>query len=160
MFESEEAPKLEVEAATILFKPPKELAIKLLDKVGYVDRLLLYSMTPKAPVKTVIFSSLGEVLKFLHDYKSSSGEDEVLLEEIPINVSYIDLNKLQNWIGETLGDQELAKAIREEIGQGCDHRNFQKIVQYFNKHISPVKTLIEKRVKQCNQVAIEASETK
>ncbi|MFC2026826.1 hypothetical protein ACFLUX_02505 [Chloroflexota bacterium] len=160
MFESEETPKLEVEAATILSKPLKELATKLLDKVDYIDRLVLYSMTPKACTQTVIFSSLGEVLKFLHGYESSSGDDEVLAEENLVNVRYIDLKKLQKWIDETLGDQELAKAIREEIGQECNHSNFQDIVQHFNKHISPVKTLIEKRIKQCNQVAIEASETK
>jgi len=160
MSETEETPKLEVEAVAILSSPPKELATKLLDKVGYVDRLVLYSITPKAGTQMVTFSSLGEILKFLHIYETSSGEDGVLSEESLINVNYIDLNKLQNWIDETLGDKELAKAIREEIGQECDHSNFQDIVQHFNKHISPVKTLVEKRIKQCNQVAIEENETK
>ena len=137
----------------VFSKPTRVLANKLLNKIGRSDQLFLNSMTPKSGVRSIAFSSLSEVLKFLCNYESFIMEGEEPAEESIINVSYVDLTKLQKWIGHILGDKELSEAIKEELGQGCDYSSYQEVVQFFNKHAVNVKSLIEKRMEQCKQVA-------
>jgi hypothetical protein len=79
------------------FQPPtKELAARILGEVGFPDRLIGHKMRMRmGPVPVSLYSFEG-VIRFLE-------------EDIP----QIDLDDLQAWVREKVGDKDLARAIRE-----------------------------------------------
>ena len=82
------------------FQPPtKELAKRILGEVDFQDRLIGHKMRMRMGPVPVSLYSFDEVVRFLN-------------EDIP----QMDLDKLQAWVGEKIGDKDLARAI-EEIGR-------------------------------------------
>ena len=79
------------------FQPPtEELARKILGEVDFQDRLIGHKMRRRMGPVPVSLYSFGEVVRFL-------------TEDIP----QIDLDDLQVWVGEKIGDKDLARAIGE-----------------------------------------------
>lgn len=79
------------------FEPPsKELAGKILGEVDFQDRLIGQKMRVRMGPVPVSLYSLEEVVRFLS-------------EDIP----QMDLEELQAWVGEKIGDRDLARAIGE-----------------------------------------------
>jgi len=79
------------------FQPPtEELARKILGEVDFQDRLIGHKMRRRMGPVPVSLYSFGEVVRFL-------------TEDIP----QIDLDDLQAWVGEKIGDKDLARAIGE-----------------------------------------------
>jgi hypothetical protein len=79
------------------FQPPtKELAGRILGEVGFPDRLIGQKMRMRMGPVPVSLYSFEEVIRFL-------------AEDIP----QMDLRKLQVWVGEKIGDKDLARAIEE-----------------------------------------------
>lgn len=66
-------------------------------------------LTPMAGTRPVRLFSLEEAESFLTVYDSSA----VDFAGQWAKVNYVDLNHLATWIGDTLGDQELAGAVSE-----------------------------------------------
>jgi hypothetical protein len=82
------------------FQPPtKELATRILEEVDFQDRLIGHKMRRRMGPVPVSLYSFEQVVRFL-------------IEDIP----QIDLDDLQTWVGEKIGDKDLARAI-EEIGR-------------------------------------------
>lgn len=79
-----------------LEEPTKELAEKILGEVGFQDRLIGHKMRRRMGPVPVSLYSLEEAVRFLS-------------EDIP----QLDLDDLQAWVGEKIGDRELARAIEE-----------------------------------------------
>lgn len=82
------------------FSPPTEdLAARILGEVGFQDRLIGHRMRRRMGLVPVSLYSFEEVVEFL-------------AEDLP----QIDFDDLRIWVGEKIGDQDLAGAI-EEIGR-------------------------------------------
>jgi hypothetical protein len=82
------------------FQPPtRELARKILGEVDFQDRLIGHKMRMRMGPVPISLYSFEEVVRFL-------------TEDIP----QMDLDALQAWVGEKIGDKDLARAI-EEIGR-------------------------------------------
>jgi len=79
------------------FRPPtKELATRILGEVDFPDRLIGHKMRKRMGPVPVSLYSFEEVVRFL-------------TEDIP----QIDLEDLHTWVGEKIGDRDLARAIEE-----------------------------------------------
>ena len=79
------------------FHPPtKELATRILGEVDFPDRLIGHKMRRRMGPVPVSLYSFEEVVRFL-------------TEDIP----QIDLEDLHTWVGEKIGDKDLAGAIGE-----------------------------------------------
>ena len=79
------------------FQPPtKELATRILGEVDFPDRLIGHKMRKRMGPVPVSLYSFEEVVRFL-------------TEDIP----QIDLQDLRTWVGEKIGDKDLARAIEE-----------------------------------------------
>jgi len=79
------------------FQPPtRELAKKILGEVDFQDRLIGHKMRMRMGPVPVSLYSFEEVVRFL-------------VEDIP----QMDLERLQAWVGEKVGDKDLARAIGE-----------------------------------------------
>jgi len=79
------------------FPPPTtDLAERILGEVGFQDRLIGHRMRRRMGPVPVSLYSFEEVVHFLS-------------EDIP----QIDLDDLRVWVGEKIGDKDLARAIEE-----------------------------------------------
>ena len=79
------------------FQPPtKELATRILGEVDFQDRLIGHKMRMRMGPVPVSLYSFDQVVRFL-------------TEDIP----QIDLDDLEAWVGEKIGDKDLARAIGE-----------------------------------------------
>ena len=79
------------------FQPPtRELATRILGEVDFQDRLIGHKMRMRMGPVPVSLYSFEQVVRFL-------------TEDIP----QIDLDDLEAWVGEKIGDKDLARAIGE-----------------------------------------------
>ena len=118
-----------------LSKPSRELATKLLSEVSFEKRLIGIIMHPMIGDTEHELYSLQEVADFLR-----LRVEKVTDKHAYIN--YVDLDALERWIREVLGDKELADAIREEIKRGKSYK----------ERMESIKELIKQRLKQCKAV--------
>lgn len=125
-----------------LSEPSPELALKLLQEVGYEGRLVGYKMSPATGNEQCSLYSLQEVADFL---RMDSLEDYLLKGGHP-SIGYVDLEELTRWVGEVLGDRELARALEEELKQG----------ESYQAKVALVKPLLKQRLEQCRAL-VEAS---
>ena len=82
------------------FQPPTtELAKKILGEVDFQNRLVGHRMRRRMGPVPVSLYSFEDIVRFL-------------TQDIP----QMDLDDLKTWVGEKIGDKDLARAI-EEIGR-------------------------------------------
>jgi hypothetical protein len=113
----------------------EDFAMKLLSEVSFDLRFngtKFHAMSGGIPV---VFTELQEVKDFLHVAPLPS----LLTVGGGGTVNYVDWTKLIAWVEEVFGDQELARAIGEEIEKGNS----------YVKTMGPIKNLIEERLLQC-----------
>ncbi len=109
------------------FQPPtKELATRILGEVGFEDRLIGHKMRRRMGPVPVSLYSYEQVVRFF-------------TEDIP----QIDLDDLSSWVGEKIGDKDLARAI-EEIGR----KEMNDLEKYLH-----VKGLMAARLGQSRRMA-------
>jgi hypothetical protein len=121
-----------------LSEPSKELAAKVLGKVGFHERLVGVRMTPMAGALQQPIHGFQEATNFLH----IDSLDHVLAAGPRASVAYIDPTALKRWVGEVFGDTELAEAMGEAI-EKCNS---------YVETIRPVRQLMEQRLNQCKAV--------
>jgi hypothetical protein len=86
------------------FQPPtKELATRMLGEVDFQDRLIGHKMRRRMGPVPVSLYSFEQVVRFL-------------TEDIP----QIELDDLEAWVGDKIGDKDLARAIREISSRELD----------------------------------------
>ena len=146
------APEPEAKTAVQLAMPTKELALRLLDKVGFAQRLVGYKIIMLTKAKEASICSLAEAIDFTDLCCQSYNKDKVLREGGRRFIARLDLNSLRDWIGLALGDKDLAEAITEELGEGCSSRRVDEMTKYFLKHAGPIKELMQQRLKQCEEI--------
>lgn len=121
-----------------LNKPTPELAAKVMAEVEFPDRLVGYKMNPMSGYEQTSIYSLQECVPFL--YMDDLGQ--LLAKGNAGSMGYMDLETLQKWVGDVLGDTELSTALRKEMDA----------VESYREQIAPVRELIIKRLEQCQEV--------
>jgi hypothetical protein len=128
-----------------LSKPSKKLAKKLLNsKVRFEDRLIGTRENPEA----------GEETEFIYRFKDAVQFLQWNYDDFWIGLDWtysIDSRALQKWVGEVLGDKELAIAIEDKIKELAiysGHKRYLKGIE----HTKEIKGLMEYRLKQCNEL--------
>jgi len=142
----------EVKTTVQLALPTRELALRLLDKVDYTQRLTGYKILLMRKAEEISICNLAEAIEFVELCRQSYDREEFFREEGRILIARLDLNSLRDWIGQTLGDTELATAITDEIGEDCKSRRVDKMGNDFLKHAVPIKELIQQRLEQCEDI--------
>jgi len=139
------APEPEREPVIKLKEPTKELAGRLLGKVSFKDRINGVSRNLMAGDEIESIYSFGEATGFLTGDKKDFSEKTG-------RVRFFDWSVLRKWIGETLGDNELAEAIEEKVR---DYENCTDSIERYWKNlelIKPVKELMEHRLGQSKEI--------
>lgn len=129
-----------------LSQPSKELATRLLSTVSFKERIYGLKDHPGPGPEPLAIYNFEEASRFLEV------EDDHLVGWDG-GVSSIDLHILKKWVGETLGDKELAQVIGE-MAKKSDNYTGSPYDRYLKRLalIRPVKGLMEQRVKQCKEI--------
>lgn len=127
-----------------LSNPTPELATQIMAEVEFPDRLVGYKMNPMSGYEQTSIYSLEEAVPFL--YMDSLGQ--LLAKGNGGSMGYLDLPKLQQFVANALGDQELALAIQEEMDAAESYRD----------QIGPIRELIINRLEQCQEVLALSTE--
>jgi hypothetical protein len=114
---------------TSLAKPSPALAAALLSEIGFEDRFVGVKMSPKAGNRLCSIYSFEEAIAFF--YTDSLGTLVGIGGGSALG--YLDLSRLQGWVREVFGDQELAEKMGKEIEKNKSYvdtaRNVRKLMQ-------------------------------
>lgn len=121
-----------------LQQPSPELAKQILSDVSYENRLTAYKMRHGPGPQRRRLYSLEEASEFL----SIDNADTLQQLGGKGSVADVDFVKLQNWIADVIGDQELATAINHEIADADCYR----------EQLQRIQPLLESRVEQSKRV--------
>lgn len=123
---------------TELQAPSQDLAEKLLAELErYEDRLSGWKTGATTGSTATDLYSLREAVDFLQ----MSDPARLLQKGGHAFIGYLDLEELQRWVGETLGDADLAAAIGELIAAGSSYA----------ERIAPVRVVMEDRLVQAQE---------
>ena len=125
---------------TSLAKPSPALAAALLSEIGFEDRFVGVKMSPKAGNRLCSIYSFEEAIAFF--------ETDSLGTLVGIGggsaLGYLDLSRLQGWVREVFGDQELAEEMGKEIEKKKSYVATAK----------NVRQLMQQRLDQCKKTRI------
>jgi hypothetical protein len=124
-----------------LSRPPAELATRLVQEVGFEERLHGVRMSLRAGSKVTAIYSLAEAVSFLAI--GDSGEP-ASAQSITV-VGYLHLDRLTTWVKDVLGDHELAAAIAERVAR-CDS---------YLSTARDIRRLLQERLDQCRSLGGE-----
>lgn len=127
--------------AVELSMPAPELAERLLAEVPYDQRLTAASMSCLHGPASVDLYSLESAGRFLY----MDSLDALREPTSGAVLGYIDPHALVWWLENTLGDGELAAAVREVVSAAPS----------YIAALEPMRELVARRVAQCEQVAGE-----
>ncbi len=127
-----------------LSDPSQELAVKLLSRVGFEERLVGAKMSPMAGVQQYPIYGLAEAVNFLRVQSAA----QVLAAGPTASIPYVDPKVLRRWVDKAFGDTDLAEAMREVISEGDPYP--QTIVR--------LRELMARRLSQC-QVVVAKNDT-
>jgi hypothetical protein len=121
-----------------LVEPSRELAVRLLGKVRFEDRLeVTRSVAMAGDMRSWVYT-LQEATDFLH----MSRVEDLLQMGGRGGIGYIHPPALEKWVRAVFQDQELASAIGQEIETG----------QCYAERMVGIKRLLEQRLAQCHDV--------
>jgi len=119
-------------------RPTKEIAEKVLRKVGFEDRLIGVKMAQMAGSRQFSFYSLQDAVNFLHVDELN----DLLTLGSGSSVGYIDLSLLKEWIATVLDDKDLAHVVEKALEE----------VDSYKERVGTISTIIRKRIHQCKVV--------
>lgn len=131
-----------------LSEPSKELATRILNEVSFEERITGFNSHPGPGPQPLPIYSFEEAVCFL-DAGDLSGEGWVCT---------IPFEALKIWIGEVLGDTELALAVGEITKEADQHMKSHQQYMKSLELIIHVKGLMEQRLKQCKAIVSEKTE--
>jgi len=108
-----------------LREPSEEIAYRIMDEVGFDNRLTGYRMHPRLGPTPANLYSFEEIAAFLED-----------------PMSQVDYDELFEWMRDVMDDQELAGKIKTET---------QTSKSPLKKNIN-IRRLMEQRLIQCKRV--------
>ena len=107
--------------------PSQELANKILNEVGFEDRLVGFSLRERAGPIPVTMYSFKEVVSLLNDLHPR-----------------LDFNELERWVRETMGDTELAGEIAVAVrSERSDQDRSLRIKKLMEERLDQCKRLVE-----------------
>lgn len=115
----------------------EERAQKLLQEVGFEDRLIGVTMGSSTGNSETTLYSLKELAFFLR-----SDSYEKLSHRGHGSMCYINIDDMLSWIGKIYGDQELADLMAAEMAK----------VESNADKLEAAAELLRERLKQCNEV--------
>ena len=124
---------------TGLSNPSAMLAGTLLSEIGFEERFVGVKMSPK----------MGNVLCSIYSFEEAVDffETDSLGTLVGIGggsaIQYLDLSRLQGWVREVFGDQELAEEMGKEIEKNKSYLDTAK----------NVKQLMQQRLDQCKKIS-------
>jgi len=102
--------------------PSDDLRKRILNEVGFEDRLEGFNLHERTGPNPVTMYSFEEVVSLLNNRHPR-----------------LDFNELEKWVRETMGDTELAEQIAVTIKQGNNDR----------ERTYSIRDLMEERLNQC-----------
>jgi hypothetical protein len=88
---------------SILSKPSRKLASRIVNEVGFEDRIIAYRLRERTGPLAMTLYSFEEVVTFLRD-----------------PFPRINFQALQSWINDVMGDGELAEKVKTVINEEPD----------------------------------------
>lgn len=122
-----------------LSEPTPELAARARREVGYEERLTGITLNQMAGTIPHDLYTLDAAASFLR----VDSLQALLAPGGRASIHYIDPGALARWVGEVLGDTELADALREAVAQE----------EVYANQVGPVRALLEQRLEQFRRVA-------
>lgn len=136
-----------------LTAPSKELATRLMVKLGYEDRLLGCLADPWSGCNDVYLFSLQEAADFLEaDLDVLSGMNGFM--------RIIEPDDLAKWIVSQFGDAELAGSIEEAMRESNACADSVERFKLKIAAVRPIKGLLQARLAQCRAVLGEETRVK
>jgi hypothetical protein len=131
----------------------KEMATRLIAKLGYDGRLLGCEISPWSGCNDLYLFSLEEAANFLD-------ADPDVLSGMNGFIHLIEPDDLRNWIENQFGDSELVASINDLLreSEACQ----DSIERYKLKiaAIQPIKGLLHARLQQCRDVLGKETQVK
>ena len=107
-----------------LSEPSQALAIRILDEVGFEDRLIGYRFRERSGMMPVTLYSFEEVVALLMDSNPR-----------------IDFSRLENWLRKPVKDYELAERVKQVADQDISDQEKSELI----------RNLMIKRLLQCKK---------
>jgi len=126
-----------------LSEPSGELAKKLLSEVRFEDHLIGVRDNPSAGEERENIYSFEEAVTFLR-----LNDDDFWGCDWTFS---IDQKDLQKWVGEILGDKELARVIEDKIKECANYTGYDRCLKEIEQ-LKDIKGLMECRLKQCKEL--------
>jgi hypothetical protein len=116
-------------------EPSRTLAARLLSELEYEEQLVGYDMSSTSGSTRRVLYSMHEVCDFMR----MEGVDDPMLRGGGGIIGYLDFAELCTWIGDVLGDQDLATAVTELTANDESYRD----------QLVAVRRLVRERLDQC-----------
>jgi hypothetical protein len=112
-----------------LREPERDLATRVLNEVGFEDRLIGYRLRERAGAIMTPLYSFEEIVHLLND-----------------RFPQLNFNRLEKWIRDVMGDEELAARIKEAIEQKSnDHDRTHSIRILMGERLCQCKKAVHSR---------------
>ena len=124
---------------TRLSKPSAMLAVTLLREIGFEERFVGVKMSPKVGNRLCSIYSFEEAV----DFFEPNSLETLMGMGGGSALGYLDLSRLQGWVQEVFGDQELAEEMEKEIKKNKSYLDTAR----------NVKQLMQQRLDQCKKIS-------
>jgi hypothetical protein len=138
---------------TQLTAPSKELAARLIAKLGYEGRLLGCQLDPWSGCNDIFLFSLEEAAEFLE------GDLDILCGMNGF-IRLIEPDGLKKWIESQFGDTELADSIADVMRESDACTDSIERYKLKIAAVHPIKDLLLVRLAQCREVLGEETKVK
>ena len=123
----------------MLSTPTNEQAERFMRSVELSARLRGGILTPMAGTRPMNLTSLREVADFL----VVQPDVQAILHQSPLaQVRYIDPGTISTWVGDVIGDAELAEALDAVVDTS----------RPFGFLVPEIKSLLAERIAQCDEI--------
>lgn len=115
----------------------KEMAQKLLQEVGFEDRIIGVNMSGSTGNNEITIYSMKELAFFLQ-----SDSYDTLSQRGQGSMCYMDIDEMLRWIGQVYGDQELADVMVNDMANLDSNAD----------KLEAAGELLKERLKQCDEI--------
>lgn len=115
----------------------KEMAQKLLQEVGFEDRIIGVNMSGSTGNNEITIYSMKELAFFLQ-----SDSYDTLSQRGQGSMCYMDIDEMLRWVGQVYGDQELADVMVNDMANLDSNAD----------KLEAAGELLKERLKQCDEI--------
>jgi hypothetical protein len=137
--------------------PTSEMAAKFLHKVDYFQGFEAQKMEKTHGVTLIRILGMEDACRLLEVCSQIFGQDAPAQRIEATTIYLVELFSLAQWIEETLGDKELAEAMRKELGEKPTSDLMDDFTAFLRAHLKPVAGLVKQRLDQCKESMSKAT---